>query len=153
MTCLACPFWVLWDSPLVSKLPPQLMAHFPLQSSACPCCSPTHSPIAQLKLHVYIASDSSAGLVRACLGVSTCHCFIEKASQFFSELVIGTSNAMIVLCERALTIIPPISKYCDHILFHFKQCTIFAYYVDDTKKVPKLKRLHFASSWMNAMIA
>lgn len=60
---------------------------------------------------------------------------------------------MVALCKRALTSLSSISKYCDQVLFHFKQCTIFAYYVEDTKKVPKMKRIHFDYSWMNAMIA
>lgn len=144
MTCLACPFWLLWTGPLsvscpprLPACPPQLLARFLLQGIACPCCSPTRSPMAQLKLHVYIASDSRAGLVRACSGVSACHCSSLSKQTSSLRACLGTSDTMVALCKRALTALPCVSKYCDHVLFHFKQCTVFAYCVDDTKKTPK----------------
>ena len=160
MTCLACLFWVLWDSPLVNKfaplacLPVTLSSWLTFPFRAAPAfAAPQHSSIAQLKLRVYIASDSSAGPVRACLGVSACHCSSLSKQASSLRACLGTSNTMVALCKRALTSLPSISKYRDHVLFHFKQCTIFAYYTDDTKKAPKTKRIHFYYSWMNAIIA
>ena len=131
-------------SPCLPACHPQLLAHFHLQSSTCPCSSPTHSPIAQLKLRVYIASDSRAGLVRACLGVSACHCSSLSKQGSSLRVCLGTSSTMVALCS-----FPSISKYCDHVLFHFRQCTIFAYYVDGSKKGPKAKEYILTTAgWM-----
>lgn len=93
--CRICPLSVSCSLCLPVTLSPWLTVPF---RAALPLLLPS----TQLRFHICTAAVSGAGLVRACLGVSTCHCSSLNKPACSLRACLGTSSTMVALCNTAL---------------------------------------------------
>lgn len=116
------PCW--WDVPLACLFLPSAPDSLLPSEQCLPLLLPNIWPWSMAPT-VCIASESGAGLVRACFGVSACHSALSKQTSSLRAFL-GTSNTMVMLCKKTLISLPSISKYYDPDRFLIKESTAFA---------------------------